>query len=52
VLRARCADSGLAAQVRYDLLEAIKRRFDEEGIEIPFAYQNVILHQGAERSPS
>jgi len=29
--------------VKYDITEAIKKRFDAEGIEIPFAYQNVIV---------
>lgn len=29
--------------LKYDLLERIKERFDEEGIEIPYPYQNVIL---------
>ncbi len=28
-----------------DLLESIKKRFDAEGIEIPFPYRNVIHHQ-------
>jgi len=42
-LRVWCADAGDAATLRYDLLEQIKKRFDAEGIEIPFAYQNVIL---------
>lgn len=27
-----------------DLLESIKKRFDDEGIEIPFPYRNVIHH--------
>jgi len=30
--------------VRTELLEQAKKRFDIEGIEIPFAYSNVILH--------
>ena len=42
-LRAWCADAGVAAEVRTDILEAVKKRFDVEGIEIPFAYQNVIV---------
>lgn len=42
-LRVWCADGGIAAGVKYDVLEAIKKRFDAEGIEIPFAYQNVIV---------
>lgn len=42
-LRVWCPDPAIAAGVRYDLTEAIKKRFDLEGIEIPFAYQNVIV---------
>lgn len=42
-LRVWCADPAIAATVKYDLTEAIKKRFDAEGIEIPFAYQNVIV---------
>lgn len=40
-LRVWCADSGVAAGVRNALLEAVKKRFDAAGIEIPYAYQNV-----------
>lgn len=42
-LRVWCADSGTAAGVTHDLLEAIKRRFDADGIEIPYTYHNVVL---------
>lgn len=42
-LRVWCADTAIAATVKNDLTEAIKKRFDAEGIEIPFAYQNVIV---------
>ena len=42
-LRAWCPDSATAKSVEYDLLEQIKKRFDEAGIEIPYAYQNVVL---------
>lgn len=45
MLRAWCADAGVAATVKTDLLEAIKKRFDVEEIEIPYAYQNVILRR-------
>lgn len=44
-LRFWCADAGVAAQATYEVTEAIKKRFDLEGIEIPFAYTNVILHR-------
>ncbi|WP_239987522.1 mechanosensitive ion channel family protein [Sphingosinithalassobacter portus] len=42
-LRAWCRDSATAKAVEYQLLEDIKKRFDEAGIEIPYAYQNVVL---------
>jgi len=42
-LRVWCPDTTIAAGVRYDLTEAIKKRFDLEGIEIPFVYQNLIV---------
>lgn len=38
-----CADSGTAAELKSELLEAIKKRFDTEGIEIPYAYTNIII---------
>lgn len=42
-LRAWCADAATAKAVEFDLLEQIKKRFDDAGIEIPYAYQNVVL---------
>ncbi|MXO67007.1 mechanosensitive ion channel [Altererythrobacter endophyticus] len=42
-LRAWCADAATAKGAEFDLLEQIKTRFDEAGIEIPYAYQNVVL---------
>ena len=42
-LRVWCADSADAWSVKTDLTEQIKKRFDAEGIEIPYAYQNVVL---------
>ena len=42
-LRVWCADPAIAAGVKYDLTEQIKKRFDAEGIEIPYAYQNIIV---------
>ncbi|QEA39510.1 mechanosensitive ion channel family protein [Pistricoccus aurantiacus] len=41
-----CRDAGVAKGVRFDLLEAIKKRFDAMGIEIPFAYQNIVIKSG------
>ena len=42
-LRAWCSDAATAKTVEFDLLEQVKKRFDEAGIEIPYAYQNVVL---------
>lgn len=44
-LRVWCPDSGVAAGVKNDVLEAIKKRFDAAGIEIPYAYQNVLIKE-------
>lgn len=44
-LRVWCADSGVAAGVRNDIFEAVKKRFDAVGIEIPYAYQNVLIKE-------
>ena len=33
--------------VKFDLTEAIKKRFDEEGISIPFPQQDVHLYQAS-----
>ena len=41
--RVWCPDPVIGAGVKYDLTEAIKKRFDTEDIEIPFAYQNVVV---------
>ena len=44
-LRVWCADSGVAAGVRNTVLEEVKRRFDAAGIEIPYAYQNLLIKE-------
>ena len=44
-LRVWCADSGIAAGVTNEVLEAVKKRFDAAGIEIPFGYQNVVIKE-------
>ncbi|HHS93870.1 MAG TPA: mechanosensitive ion channel family protein [Rhodobacterales bacterium] len=49
-LRVWCKDAGEAAGFRYDMLEAIKKRFDAEGIEIPFAYHNIILKSDSDQT--
>ncbi len=52
-LRAWCADAATAAGAEHDLLEQVKKRFDEAGIEIPYAYQNVVISgaAGEEETP-
>lgn len=42
-LRAWCANPIDAKQVEYDLYEQLKKRFDAQGIEIPYPYSNVVL---------
>ena len=44
-LRAWCANATEATQVEFDLYEQAKKRFDQEGIEIPFPYTNVVLKE-------
>jgi small-conductance mechanosensitive channel len=38
-----CPDVGAAGLFKSDFLEAVKKRFDSEGIDIPYPYTNVIL---------
>lgn len=42
-LRVWCPDAASATATEHDLLEQIKKRYDEAGIEIPYAYQNVVV---------
>ena len=42
-VRAWCANAVDAKQVEYDLYEQAKRRFDQQGIEIPNLYTTVVL---------
>ena len=42
-LQVWCADAGIAKQVEFDLFEQAKKRFQEEDIEIPFPYCNLIF---------
>ncbi len=43
-LRAWCPDAFKAKEFEFDLYERIKKKFDQEGLEIPYPYTNVILH--------
>ena len=42
-VQAWCADAGVAKQVEFDLLEQAKKRFQDEGIEVPVPCQNVVF---------
>jgi small-conductance mechanosensitive channel len=41
---------GLAFDTGCDIREAVKKRFDAEGIEIPYPYRNVVLQREPEES--
>jgi small conductance mechanosensitive channel len=41
-IQAWCADAAVGKQVEFDLLEQAKKRFQEEGIEIPLPYHNAM----------
>lgn len=41
------ADSASGWVMLSDLRDSIKKRFDQEGIEIPYPYQNVIMKKEA-----
>ena len=45
------ADNGAAFQLGCDLYESIKERFDEEGVEIPYPYRNVVHHNMPNEEP-
>lgn len=42
-VQAWCADAGVGKQVEFDLLEQAKKRFQDEGIEIPLPYHNIMI---------
>jgi small-conductance mechanosensitive channel len=42
-LQVWCADAGVAKQVECDLLEQAKKCFQDEEIEIPFPYRNLVV---------
>ena len=42
-VHAWCAEAGVARQVEFDLLEQAKNRFQDEGIEIPYPYRNLVF---------
>jgi len=42
-LQAWCADAGVTRQVECDLIEQAKKSFQDQGIEIPFPYHNLVF---------
>lgn len=36
--------------IRYDILESVKERFENEGIEIPFPYRTIVMKQEVEEA--
>jgi len=42
-LQVWCADAGVSAQVQCDLLERAKKSFQDQDIEIPFPYHNLVF---------
>ena len=49
-VRAWAKDYGDAVSLRFDIFESVKKRFDQEGIEIPFPYRTVVLKNPPEAS--
>ncbi len=45
LLRAPCANADAAIAFRAEVLEGVKKRFDEEGIEMPYTYTKVTLEE-------
>lgn len=43
---------GDSFQLKCDVLESIKNRFDSEGIEIPFPYRTVVIKDTSKKQPS
>ncbi len=42
-VQAWCTEAGVAKQVEFDLLEQAKNRFQDEGIEVPYPYRNLVF---------
>jgi small conductance mechanosensitive channel len=42
-------DQSAAIRMKFDLTEAIKKRFDREGIEVPFPYRTIVYKKDLER---
>jgi small conductance mechanosensitive channel len=43
-------DNTTAIKMKFDLTESIKKRFDKEGIEIPFPYRTIVYKKDLEQS--
>jgi small conductance mechanosensitive channel len=46
------ADNAAAFELNCDVLKSVKRRFDDEGIEIPFPYRTIVFKDGKEKLPA
>jgi small-conductance mechanosensitive channel len=42
-------DKPTAMKMQFDLIESIKKRFDKEGVEIPFPYRTIVYKKDLER---
>ncbi|NIO22905.1 MAG: mechanosensitive ion channel [Candidatus Aenigmarchaeota archaeon] len=49
-LYAWARDQPTAVKMKFDLIESIKKRFDKEGIEIPFPYRTIVYKKDLERN--
>ncbi|MFU8844730.1 MAG: mechanosensitive ion channel family protein [Bacteroidales bacterium] len=45
------ANNAAAFELNCDLLKSVKKRFDNEGIEIPFPYRTIVFKDGKEKLP-
>jgi small-conductance mechanosensitive channel len=44
-LRVCCAEPGISKKIECELYEQAKKGIDQEGIEIPFPYRNIIIKE-------
>ncbi len=42
-------DQPTAVKMKFDLIESIKKRFDKEGVEIPFPYRTIVYKKDLEK---
>jgi small conductance mechanosensitive channel len=46
------ANNATAFELQCDVLRSVKKRFDTEGIEIPFPYRTIVFKDGKEKQPA